>query len=70
MNTPHKPHKPSKKARRPGPSELLEPEFVVLNGRLLVAAVPSRKERSITADLYRNLSEYRRNAAMERKVRL
>ncbi|UTP38989.1 hypothetical protein M9M90_17455 [Phenylobacterium sp. LH3H17] len=51
-------------------AEKSEPEFVVLEGRLLVAKVLWRKDRSIAADLFRNLADHDAGRAMEREVRL
>jgi len=45
-------------------------EYVVIDGRFLVAAVVSRSNRSITADLYRNLSDLRAGRVMERGITL
>lgn len=44
--------------------------YVLLNGAMLVADVLERKDGSMTADLYRNVSDFRSGVAMERAVKL
>ncbi len=45
-------------------------DYVILDGRMLVAAIRERDGRSITADLYRNPEDFRKGMAIERGVRL
>lgn len=58
LSTPPKPHK--------APAA----EFVALDGALYVARIFERQGRSITADLYRNMDEFRQGKVMERQVKL
>jgi hypothetical protein len=44
--------------------------YVLLDGAMLVADVLERKGGSMTADLYRNASDFRAGLAMERAVKL
>ena len=45
-------------------------DYVVLNGRFLIAEVLEREGRSITANLYKTPEAFVRDDAMERQTRL
>lgn len=45
-------------------------DYVVLDGRFLMAEVLERKGRSITANLYKNPEAFARDDAMERQAQL
>lgn len=50
---------------RPSP-----PDFVVINDRLVVAEIKGKRNGTITADLYRNMEDYRQGTAMARDAKL
>jgi len=64
LATPHQKHEPL------GVRKTAMPPLVAIDGGLFVADIKERRSRSITADLYRNLKDFRQGAAMERGVRL
>lgn len=45
-------------------------DIVIRDGAMLVANICKQQGRSITADLYRNLDDYRHGRAMERGAEL
>lgn len=45
-------------------------DYIVLDGRFLIAEVTDREGRSIVADLYRNPGDFVSDQAMERQVSL
>jgi len=45
-------------------------QYVALDGQFLVAEILDKRDRSITAHLFRNPKDYRADAAMERHVEL
>jgi len=47
-----------------------EPQFVFMNGLAFVAVVYEKDERSLVADLYRNMQDFTGGAPMERSVKL
>ena len=61
LATPPTPHKLKSKARF---------DIVVREGRMLVAEIADKNDRSITANLYRNLDDFREGRAMERGANL
>lgn len=60
LSTPPKPHV----------EPLPDHEYVVLDGAMRIAVVSKRTKGSITADLYKNLSDLNDRAAMERGIEL
>ena len=66
LKTPPKPHKGMKGRGKPIATAVQEHFFVVIDGKIRVAA-PVRKlgNGSITADLYQNLEDFRAGRVME-----